>query len=159
MAKSIQLRIAMLVCWFFALTTCSAVVFAAEQERKIKGIEAIPFDDLKYIWPIITCAAILSTLTKMNKVDRLPVRSLPVEIAKDIFGSICAGGVTFLGLAWLHTAGYPVETAGRFIIIFFMAYGGSRIIEIMYNEGLIVWGRGLIARVMGRIQSGTGTPP
>lgn len=159
MAKSIQLRFAIFVCWFFALTTCSAFAYAAEQEKKMKGLEAIAFDELKYVWPIIFCAAILSTLTKMAnraKIDCPPANGLPLEIAKDLFGSVCAGGVMFLMSTWFTISVYEFETVGRFILIFFAAYGGSRFIEIMYDEGFIMWGRNFMHRLLGRSQGGAG---
>ena len=120
----------------------------------MKGLEAISFDELKYVGPIIFCAAIMSTLTKMAKADRAPVAGLPIEIVKDLFGSFCAGGVMFLMSIWFTISVYEFETVGRFILIFFAAYGGSRFIEIMYDEGFIVWGRNFLQRILGRTTGG-----
>ena len=151
MAKSLRLKLAVPLCWALSLTTCSALAMAAEKDALVNGIDAIPFEELRYVWPIILVGALLSTLIKMSKVDRPQFRSVPLEIAKDIVGSVCAGGLMFLGMLWVNKSLYEIDILGRFIAIFFASYGGSRGIEIAYEEGFSSWIKGLWSRVTGKV--------
>jgi hypothetical protein len=150
-AKSLRLKLAVPLCWALSLTTCSAMALAAEKDALVNGIDAIPFEELKYVWPIIVAGAVLSTLIKMSKIDRPQFRSVPLEIAKDIVGSLCAGGLMFLGMLWFSKSVYEIDILGRFLAIFFASYGGSRGIEIAYEEGFTAWIKGLWSRVTGKI--------
>jgi hypothetical protein len=150
-AKSLRLKLAVPLCWALGLTACSALALAAERDPLVVGIDAIPFEELTYVLPIILVGALLSTLIKMSKLDRPQFRSVPLEIAKDIVGSVCAGGLMFLGMLWVNKSLYEIDILGRFIAIFFASYGGSKLIEIAYEEGFTSWFKGLWSRVTGRV--------
>lgn len=152
MAKSLRLKLAVPVCWFLSLTTCSALAMAAEKDALVVGIDAIPFEELKYVVPIVLLGALLSTLIKMAKVDRPQYRSVPLEISKDIVGSVCAGGLMFLGMLWVNKSLYEIDILGRFIAIFFASYGGSKGIEIAYEEGFTSWIKGIWSRITGKVE-------
>lgn len=153
MAKSIQLRFAIWVCWFFASLTCGAVAYAADNDKFVTGIEAIPFRSFGYVLIIIVVAGPLATLTKMTKRDRPPIVDLPVEIVKDQLGSLAAGVIAFLTVGWVDVSITAIDVKAQVIIIFFSAYGGNRLIESLANDKFFPWVHEIFDRLTGRSSS------
>lgn len=149
MAKSVRLKLAIWLTWFLGLTSYSVLVYAAQQDEAVTGIDAIPFEEIKYAIPVILVGTLCNVLTKMAKVDRPQFRSTAWEISKDIACCFGAGGIMFLAASWIDTSVFNFDIRGRFMAIFFAAYGGAGFIEIMYNEGFLTWGRRKLGNIFG----------
>lgn len=156
MAKSIQLRFATALCWFFASLTCCAVAYAADNDKFVTGIEAIPFRSFGYVLIIIVVAGPLATLSKMTKKDRVPITDLPLEIIKDQLGSLAAGVLAFLTVGWIDTTWVTIDVKAQVGIIFFSAYGGNRLIESIANDKFFPLVHEIFDRITGR-SKGNGT--
>lgn len=158
MAKSVKLRYAIWICWLLGLTSYSAIVYAAEHDVKVRGLESIPFGELPYIWPIILVGGLLGVLTKMADVNRPQFRSNVLEVAKDLVGALAGGGIMFLIGSWIDMSVYPFDIKGRFTAIFFASYGGARFVEIVYTEGFLNWCRRMIKKWTGEAQAAAPPP-
>lgn len=158
MAKSIQLKFAIGLSWFFAMLSTSMVVYAAENDRLAHGLEAIPFGDVKYCLIIIGIAGLLATLMKMTNVNTPPVRDMTLEICKDAVGSLAAGLLGYLTISWVDQEIYRINILMQAVFIFFSAFGGSRLIEPMYNDGFLGIVRTFISRLLGRQAAPPGDP-
>lgn len=152
-----KLKFVIWLTWFLGLTSYSVIVYAAQQDQKVVGIDAIPFEEIKYALPVIVIGTLCNVLTKLAKVNRPQFRSTTWEISKDITCCLGAGGLMFLGASWIDTALFSFDIRGRFMAIFFAAYGGAGFIEIMYNEGFLNWGRRKLANIFG--SGAPQTPP
>lgn len=147
MAKS-SLRI---VIWFWTLTMWGVTVYAAEKDRFVTGIEAIPFEALKYILIIVAISGSAATLTKLTKENAPIIRNLPLEIVKDAVTSFAAGVLAFFVTSWQHEY---IPFWLQAIIIFMAGYGGSRFLETVFTEGFTPAMKGgwdwLVSRITGR---------
>lgn len=162
MAKSLQLKIAIYMCWFFAMTSTSMIVYAAEVEKKEQGLASLPFGDIKYCLVIIFFAGLLATLMKMTSEIAPRIKNIPLEIFKDATGSFAAGILGYLVVNWVDQEVTKVHLLLQPAAIFFAAFGGSRIIEPIYNEGfsgLLSVIRNFFARMIGRPIPPAQTPP
>ncbi len=161
MAKSIQLRFAVCLCWFFATVATSAVVYAAETVRVTKGLTAIPFDDIYLILLIIFFGGLLATLMKVTKENAPRIPNLTFEIFKDSVGSLVAGIIGYLVMSWVDQEIRKIHILLQPIIIFFCAFRGIKLIvvlEPLYNEGLDLL-IGFVREIMSRILGRKSAPP
>lgn len=162
MAKSIQLRFAICVCWFFAAVATSMVVYASEATQAHKGLSAIPFDDFWRILVVIFFGGLMATLMKVTKEDGPRISNLTLEISRDSVGSFVAGLIGFLVMSWIDQEMFRVPILFQPIIIFFCAFRGIKLIlliEPIANEGfagVINIFREAISRLFGRKNT---TPP
>lgn len=152
MAKSIQLKFAVALCWVFALVS-SITVYAAETVKPVGGLSAIPLDDINRCLLIIFFGGLLATLMKMTAANPPYIRSLTLEIFKDSVGSFVAGLIGYLVVNWIDQEYTKIHILLQPCIIFFCAFGGSRLIEPVYNEGVtgfLTMFRAFLSRLIGR---------
>jgi hypothetical protein len=138
-AKSLQLKHAIQV---YLLLTWLPLAYAAEMDPLVVGLESIPPRAVAYVVGLASVGGIAGTLTKMCKPDTA-VRSLPLEIFKDIFASLVAGMLAFFFMSW---SGAFVFWATA-IAITMAGYGGSKVLDLMLVDGVMPWFRNLIQRV------------
>lgn len=147
MAKSLTLRY---VIWAQALMVWSAVVYAAETDKFVTGVEAIPFEAFKYVLIIAVVSGTAATLTKITKLDsqgQLPrYRSLTLEIVKDVVCSLAAGVLAFFATSWIKGIDFWLQA----IVIFMAGYGGSRFLEAVFSDGFTPALGNFFNRVLGR---------
>lgn len=164
MAKSIQLRFAVCLCWFFATVATSMAVYASEATRFSKGLTSIPIQDIYLLLLIIFFGGLLATLMKVTKENAPRISNLTLEISKDAAGSLMAGGIGYLTMSWVDQEVYKVPVLLQPIIVFFCAFRGIKLIvllEPLYNEGLdgvIGLFRDFMSRIFGR-KNATPPPP
>lgn len=153
MAKSFQLK--RFAIWFCAFFSWSLVVDAAEKDRFVTGIEAIPFEALKYILIIVAISGSAATLTKLTKENAPIIKNLPLEIVKDAVTSFAAGVFAFLVTSWLDTEPFWLQAS----IIFMAGYGGSRLLEAVYADGFTTVLKNFINRMLGKSMVEPPSPP
>jgi hypothetical protein len=146
-AKNVQLKYAILI--YLALFWC-ATAYATEisLEQGLRSLSAFT------MFAILTLSALGgagATLVRMTSVTAPIVRNLPLEIARDVVCSILAGFLGFLLSSWYKwEVWYPTA-----IIITVSGFGGSKVLEIYLDEGLIPFGKKWLRRLLGVKEEGT----
>lgn len=138
MGKSIQLKLCALVHLFIIAT---AFAYAADAKEFVAGIEAIPLDAFKYVAVVAFAAGTGATLIKVARPD-IVVRSLPLEIAKDLFCSVLAGTLVFAFTSWLGLTMWP-----QLILILMAGFGGTQVLDVALAKGFFPW----LSVVLGRL--------
>ena len=141
MAKSLQLKIAILL---HLLLTWSAFAYAAEENSFVAGIESIPLKAIGLVLFISVIGGSASTLTKIARPE-VVVKSLVLEISKDMVCSVAAGMLLFLFTSW-----WTWNFWGQATMILLAGYGGGKVLDFSLAEGFFPG----LARALGR-----GTPP
>lgn len=147
MAKSLQLKY---VLWAYILMSWSVVVYAAERDKFVTGMEAIPYEAFKYVLILVAFAGTAATLAKLTKKDAPPIRNLPLEIAKDTVGSFAAGVFAFLATSWVDAEIYKISFWFQALVIFFSGYGGSQFLASVFSDDFRPAVSNFIARALGR---------
>lgn len=142
MAKSVQLRWAI---WLYLILTWTAVCYAAEPNTLSQGLGAIPLRDIGTALFLSVVGGVAGTLVKLTKPDIL-VKNLALEIAKDSMSSLVVGLLTFFFSSWWTGVSYWLQAG----LILIAGYGGSRVLDVMLDEGAIPWFRALLGRLAGR---------
>lgn len=150
MAKSAQLRLA---AWFYILFSWSAVVYAAENDKFLAGMQSIPLESFKYIIIIVALSGAASTLTKLTKRDAPYIKNLSLEIVKDVVTSFAAGVLAFFFAGWVDSSIYAFPFWLHAIVIFLAGWGGGGFLEATFEEGFIPACRSLMNRLLGRINA------
>lgn len=148
MAKSLQLNYAIRA---YLLLTWSAMAYAAESPLVV-GIEAIPPRALVYVFGLAIIGGAAGTLTKLSRPD-VVVRSLPLEICKDILASIVAGMMSFFIASWFNKLDFWAMAAS----ITMAGYGGSKLLDFALVEGVMPMLRDFFRRVFN--VASPATPP
>lgn len=160
MAKSTQLK---WVGWFYILFSWSTVVYAAQNDKFLTGMQSIPLESFKYVIIIVGLSGAAATLTKLTKENAPRIRSLPLEIAKDVVTSFAAGVLAFLVAGWVDSSIYAFPFWLHAIFIFLAGWGGGNFLETAFNEGMtqgvVPMFRNFINRVLGRQQEAPAPPP
>lgn len=139
MAKSLQLKYAI---WAYLLLTWSAFAYAAENPF-VAGIESIPPRAVAYVLGLAMIGGAAGTLAKLSRPDTI-VRSLPLEIFKDILASLVAGLLVFFLASWADRLDFWLVAA----LVTMAGYGGSKVLDTALGEGLMPWMRSLMQRVL-----------
>lgn len=142
MAKSLQLKIAILL--HLLLTWCT-FAYAAEENSFVAGLESIPLKAIGLVLFISVVGGSASTLTKIARPD-VVVRSLALEISKDMVCSIAAGMLLFLFTSW-----WTWNFWGQATMILLAGYGGSKVLDFSLSEGFFP----ALARALGRTAEST----
>lgn len=145
MAKSLQLKIALIL---HVLFTWNAFAYAAEENAFVAGIESIPIKAIGLVVFISFVGGSASTLTKIARPD-IAVRSLTLEICKDMVCSVAAGLLIFLFTSW-----WTWNFWGQAAMILLAGYGGSKVLDFSLAEGFFP----ALARALGR-PAPDSTPP
>jgi hypothetical protein len=151
-AKS-QLR---LVAWIIITIAWSATVVAAEKDRFVTGIEAIPYEALKYVLFIVAISGSAATLTKLTKENAPIIKNLPLELLKDGVTSFAAGVFAFFVTSWQSDF---IPFWLQAVIIFMAGYGGSRFLEAVYADGFTSVVKNFINRMLGKQAEPPVVPP
>lgn len=142
MAKSLQLKIAF---WIYLCAFWCATAYAATAETDLaKGIESIPFAAIKYTVMFSLIGGAANTLNKITK-PNIQIRSVWLEVIKDVFCGLAAGMLVFLLVSWTPMP-YTLQAA----LITLGGAGGSRVIDRGVDDGLFGWLGVVLARLGGR---------
>ncbi|MCX7283890.1 MAG: hypothetical protein NTX28_07575 [Novosphingobium sp.] len=141
MAKSLQLKTAI---WSYLLVFWSATVWAADTDLA-KGLEAISFKTILYVFMLSFIGGMAGTLNKICSPD-IVVKRVWVEVAKDLFSSLLAGLLVFFLTSWWSTVFW-----GQAILITLAGAGGSRVVDRMLEGGMFPW----LDRVFGKVNKDT----
>lgn len=146
MAKNVQLKYAILI--YLSLFWCVAA-YAAEITLE-QGLRSVSGFTVLAIIVLSAVGGAGGTLIRMASPNAPIVRNLPLEIAKDIVCSILAGSLGFLFSSWYKwEVWYPTA-----IIITTCGFGGSKILEIYLNEGIIPYMKKFGRRILGIKEEG-----
>ena len=147
MAKSLQLKIA-IAFYLAVLQAWGTYAYAASAETDLaKGLEAIPFQSIKYVLLFCMIGGAAGTLNKIANPQVLVAR-VWLEVLKDLVCALAAGMVTFFLVSWTGIA-FWLQAA----LITLAGVGGSKALDIMVTDGFFPW----IGRVFGRVAQAT--PP
>ena len=147
MAKNVQLKYAILIylCMFWCATA-----YAAEMSLE-QGLRSLSAFTLVSILVLSAVGGAGATLVRMTSATAPLVRNLPLEIARDVVCSILAGFLGFLLSSWYKwEVWYPTA-----IIITVSGFGGSKLLEIYLDEGLIPFFKKWVRRLLGAKEEGT----
>lgn len=137
MAKSMQLRTAF---WCYLMVFWSAAAYAAENSFAA-GMESIPFQSIKYVLFLAAIGGAAGTLNKVSNPD-LQVRSIWLEIIKDIFASLVVGLIIFFFTSWT-TLNFWIQAG----LITIGGFGGTKTLDHALVNGLFPW----IGRIFGKV--------
>lgn len=140
MAKSLQLKYAI---WLYLLLNWTAVAYAAENPL-VEGLEAIPGKAIAYVLALSVVGGAAGTLTKLARPD-IVIRSLGLEISKDVATSVLAGILMFFATSWTPWVTFWPQA----IAITMAGYGGSKTLDLALNDGFFPWMRSVAQRVLG----------
>ncbi|UVA80481.1 MULTISPECIES: phage holin family protein [Pandoraea] len=113
-----------LLCWATAAIAGSAVTF--DQDLAHVAPAAIV---LTVVFSLL--GGVANTLQKLARVDAPPVRSVPLEVAKDLVVGVVAGLAAFFVSEWMEWR-WALEA----LAITLAGYGGSRVLDAVLNRGL-----------------------
>lgn len=151
MAKSVQLKWTI---WCYLILTWSAVCYAAEARSLTEGLSSIPARDVGVVLVLSIVGGVAGTLVKLTKRDVI-VANLPLEIAKDMMASLVVGLLTFFFTSWWDGVSYWLQAG----LIMLAGYGGSKVLDMLLDEGGIPWLRSLFSRLFGRHTEAPVVPP
>lgn len=117
------------MCWAWLLTFWSASAWAATATFA-SDLSSIPAAAVAVAVGLALIGGAAATLQKIAD-PGFVVKSIPLEIIKDIFASVVAGLVTYSLCAW---QGLPLLLQPACITI--AGYGGSRVLERVLAAGL-----------------------
>jgi hypothetical protein len=117
------------MCWVWLLTFWSASAWAASSTFA-SDLSSIPAAAVAVAVGLSLVGGAAATLQKIANPD-FSVKSVPVEIIKDIFASVVAGLVTYSLCVW---QGIPLLLQPACITI--AGYGGSRVLERYLAAGI-----------------------
>jgi hypothetical protein len=141
-AKSVQLKWAI---WCYLFVTWSAVCYAAESTALSQGLSSIPVRDVGVVLVLSVVGGIAGTLVKLTKRDTV-VKHLSLEIAKDFMASLVVGLLTFFFTSWWEGVSYWLQAG----LIMLAGYGGSKVLDLLLDEGGIPWLRAFMGRLFGK---------
>jgi hypothetical protein len=118
------------MCWVWLLTFWSASACAAGATFA-SDLSAIPVAAVAVAVALALVGGAAATLQKIANPEFV-VKSVPLEIIKDIFASVVAGLVTYSLCAW---QGIPLLLQPACITL--AGYGGSRVLERYLAAGMI----------------------
>lgn len=138
MAKLVQLKIAVIL---HLLITWSAIAHAADASTFVSGIEAIPLEAFGYVAGIAFASGSAATLIKVARPD-VVVRSLALEVTKDLVSSVVAGMLMFFVTSWREVPLWP-----QLGLILVAGYGGTKVLDLALADGLFPW----LGKALGRL--------
>lgn len=115
------------VLWLWLGAIWSASAWAA-QETFPHDITGIPLGAIAVAMTLALIGGLAYTLQKIAKPE-VTVRSVPLEVFKDLINSMVAGLVAFFIGSW-----FTVPTFAQALLITIAGYGGSRFLEHVLTE-------------------------
>lgn len=113
-----------LLCWATAAIAGGSVTF--DQDLANVAPEAIA---LTLVLSLL--GGVANTLQKLARVDAPPVRSVTLEVAKDLVVGVVAGLAAFFISEWMEW-----KWALEALAVTLAGYGGSRVLDAVLNRGL-----------------------
>lgn len=117
------------LCWTWLLTFWSAGAWAASTTFA-SDLSTIPAAAVAVAVALALVGGAAATLQKIANPEAV-IKSIPLEVTKDIFASVVAGLITYSICAWLRA---PLLLQPACITI--AGYGGSRVLERYLAAGL-----------------------
>jgi len=117
------------MCWVWLMTIWSASAWAATTTF-VSDLSIIPAAAVAVAVVLAFIGGAAATLQKIANPDFV-VKSVALEIIKDIFSSVVAGLITYSVCAWI---GCPLLLQPACITI--AGYGGSRVLERYLSAGM-----------------------
>lgn len=140
MAKSsAQLRAGI---WIYILLTWSVACYAAETRALAQGLSSIPIQDIGIVLVLSIVGGVTGTLIKVAKRDVVVV-NMTLEVVKDIMAAIVVGLLAYFATNWWQE---NINPAGQAAVILLGGYGGSKVLDLILDEGGIPWLRHFFAR-------------
>lgn len=126
MANSVQRLKACL--WFYLSFGYGSVLYASELTFA-EGIESLPFKAIGYVLVLSVLGGMAATLPKIIN-PAITIRSIPLEIIKDVVCSFVAGLIIFFAMielkqTWSFTC----------LLILLGGAGGAKFIDLLLNNG------------------------
>lgn len=118
----------------YLLLIWSGVAYAAEDSFAM-GLASLSKDTMLGVLALSGVGGILGTLVRLNADNVAAPKNLSVAIAKDTLGSVVAGMIAFFTTSW----GQFVPFFPQAVIITLAGYGGSKFVEMMFNDGAVPW--------------------
>jgi uncharacterized membrane protein len=115
--------------WLWLAAMWSASAWAAEAVF-VRDITSIPVGAIAVAMILAFIGGLAFTTQKIAKPEVL-VRSIPIEIFKDLINSLVAGLVAFFLGSWAE-----VPVFAQALLITIAGYGGSRFLEQVLTESL-----------------------
>lgn len=144
--------------WIYVLLTWSVACYAAETRALAQGLSAIPIQDIGIVLVLAIVGGATGTLVKLTKRDVVIV-NMVLEIAKDTMASIVVGLLAYFATNWWE----GINLWAQAVLILLGGYGGSKVLDVLLDEGGIPWLRLVFARLLGRAtdsgKSREETPP
>lgn len=129
--------------WLWLLTIWSTTAWAA-QSTFAADLSSIPLEAIKWTVLLSFIGGAASTTNKIAAPD-VVVRSIPLEILKDVMASLVAGLVTFFLCSWINVP-YWLQAA----LITLAGYGGSKALDQLLVNGLFAWFEKMFGRLTGK---------
>lgn len=151
MGKTLQLTHAI---WLYVLVTWSAACYAAESITLAKGLGSIPLADIGTALFLAIIGGVTGTLVKLSRLNH-GVTNLALEITKDVMSSLVVGLLAFFFSNFFKWIDVWAQAGG----ILLAGYGGSKVLDVMLDDGAIPWLRVFFNRLLGKPAPPTQTPP
>lgn len=131
--------------WIYILLTWSVACFAAETRTLAQGLSTIPIQDIGIVIVLAVVGGATGTLVKLTKRDVVIV-NMVLEVAKDTMASIVVGLLAYFSTNWWE----GINLWAQAVLILLGGYGGSKVLDVILDEGGIPWLRLVFARLFGR---------
>jgi hypothetical protein len=131
--------------WIAILLTWSMACYAAEARTLAQGLSTIPIQDIGVVLVLAIVGGVTGTLVKLAKRDVVIV-NLVLEVAKDTMASIVVGLLAFFATNWWE----DINLWAQAVLILLGGYGGSKVLDVLLDEGGIPWLRLVFTRLFGR---------
>lgn len=131
--------------WIYILLTWSVACYAAESRTLAQGLSTIPLQDIGIVLVLSVVGGITGTLVKLTKKDVVIV-NMALEIAKDTMASIVVGLLAYFATNWWEN----INLWAQAVLILLGGYGGSKVLDVLLDEGGIPWLRLVFGRLFGR---------
>lgn len=142
---------------FYVMLTWSAVCYAAEVRTLSQGLSTIPVQDIGIVLVLSVVGGATGTLVKLTKKEVVIVNMM-LEVAKDTMASLVVGLLAFFFTSWWEGISLWAQAG----LILLGGYGGSKVLDVMLDEGGIPWLRMIFSRLLGKpdvVKPQEETPP
>lgn len=113
-----------LLCWATAAIAGGSVTFDQDLANVAPAAIALTL-------VLSLLGGVANTLQKLARVDAPPVRSVTLEVAKDLVVGVVAGLAAFFISEWMEW-----KWALEALAVTLAGYGGSRVLDAVLNRGL-----------------------
>lgn len=147
MAKNVmQLR---QIIWLHLLLCWASVVLASEPSF-VEGIETVPLKAFGYVFVLSVLGGMAATIPKILLPQSANIRSMWLEVIKDVVCSFVAGLLIFFFATWQK---WP--WALQCLLFLLGGAGNAKFIDIALNNGFFP----RVAQALGKVPDPVVTPP